>query len=100
MNIVPATQKWSLVTVEWEDAAHYGEPENSVSFIAGYVCPIRTTAGWYLGTDNLRVFIAMSRDEHANYDSDCQAVDIIPLGMIRKFTLLQPVPERAIKATR
>ncbi len=92
--------KWSQVAITWEDILHEGAPQVSDEFIAEYEPAIRETTGWFLGYSNGRVFIALSKDRPLGGDNtDCQAIDVIPEGVIIKFDLLSPKPRRK-KSTR
>jgi hypothetical protein len=101
---IPVTEKWTQVTVTWEDIAHNSEPQDSEKYMENYKPAIRKTSGWFLGCRNNRVFITFNNDsaskDDPDYDTDCQAIDIIPIGSIIKFEPLVTKKRPRKKAAR
>lgn len=82
--------KFTPVLVEYEDICHEGAPVNSTEFISEYVPALRKILGWLLHYNDERVFVAFSNDKitPAAEDTDVQAVDVIPRGVITHFEIL------------
>ncbi len=91
-------KKWDSVSVTWEDAAHEGDPQTSYEYVKGYKPHIRHTGGWFLANDGKRIFVALSKDVQVEVDDyDCQAIDILPHGMILEIKVLHHKKKPAAK---
>ena len=84
-KVDPATiEKWSHVSVQWEDAFESeNRPVNSKEFIEEYEACIRHTIGWFLGYDGARIFVTSTNDSQKQIeDEDCDSILVIPYGMV------------------
>ena len=76
-------KKWDLISVRWEDIFVRFGAQYSTKYINDYEPCMRSTAGYYLGNNDGRLFIAETDDRDAGIDDiDCESVTAIPLGNI------------------
>ena len=86
---IPRLKKWAFVLVTWADAVSYRDEAHSDD---AFPIAVRKSVGHFIKRTPEAISIAMEDDrEHDGDVHDCQTVTSIPLGMIRKVTILVPV---------
>ena len=84
---IPRLKKWSMIAVEWHDAATSYEAHDSEQSMMK--AAIRVTIGHFLRREYGSIMVAMEDDRRANLDgADCQTVTALPVACILKVTEL------------
>lgn len=78
--------EWEFVSVTWEDAFITRGGLKAADFLSAYKPCIRHTSGYLLTYDNDKIIIAATDDRESNTDQDCEDVNVIPMGMVRRIT--------------
>jgi hypothetical protein len=84
---IPRLKKWTPIIVTWIDAVSLEGPQHSDT---SFECVTRHSIGHFLKRSAEIITIAMEDDRSVDEASDCDSVTSIPLGMIRKITVLVP----------
>jgi hypothetical protein len=84
---IPRLKRWTAIMVSWLDAVTENGPQNSDS---EFQCPTRHSIGHFIKRNGESITIAMEDDRGVDESSDCDTVTSIPLGMVRKVTVLVP----------